>query len=199
MKRVLTLAAVWLGLGLGLCGAIEPGGPAPDFTLPSQDGSMIGLSAYKGKYIVLEWFNSGCPFVKKHYEPGNMQKLQATYTAKGVIWLSINSSAKGKEGYTTPKEAGEIRMKWKSPSTAVLLDSAGKVGKLYGAKTTPHIFIISPEGRVIYQGAIDDKASADSADIASSKNYVAAALDAALAGQAVAEASTKPYGCSVKY
>jgi len=200
MKKTLLSVAALVGLGFALAQAeVTIGKPAPAFTLPSQDGTPTSLSTYKGKYVVLEWFNPGCPFVKKHYESGNMQKLQETYTRKGVVWLSINSSAQGKEGYTTAKEASDIRLKWKSPSTALLLDPEGKVAKLYSAKTTPDMFIIDPQGNLIYQGAIDDKAATDPADIATSKNYVAAALDAALAGKPVAEPFTKSYGCSVKY
>lgn len=121
MKRTFTVMAALVGLTWGTAQAtVEIGKPAPAFTLPSQDGTNMSLSSYKGKYVVLEWFNPQCPFVKKHYESGNMQKLQQTYMDKGVVWLTINSSAKGKEGYTTPKEAADIRMKWKSPSTAVL-------------------------------------------------------------------------------
>jgi len=203
MKRQFTSWVATAVLAVGLSGfagaAVEVGKAAPDFTLPASNGSNVSLASFKGKYVVLEWFNDGCPFVKKHYEPGNMQKLQETYAAKDVVWLTINSSAKGKQGHTDAKGAEELRAKWAIKSQATLLDSAGKVGKLYGAKTTPHMFIINPEGNVIYQGAIDDKDTTDSADIATSKNFVAAALDAALAGKAVETASTKPYGCSVKY
>lgn len=173
--------------------------PAPDFSATDSTGKTVKLSDYKGKYVVLEWLNHGCPFVRKHYDAGNMQKLQETYTGKGVVWLSIVSSAPGKEGHVTPAEAEKERAENKSKATAILLDPEGKVGRLYGAKTTPHMFVINPAGNVVYMGAIDSKSSTDSADIPSSTNYVAAALDAAMAGQPVKTAETKPYGCSVKY
>jgi hypothetical protein len=147
----------------------------------------------------LEWLNHGCPFVKKHYDSGNMQTLQKEMINKDIVWLSINSSASGKEGYYSPADTTILSLEKKASPTAVLLDSDGKVGHLYGAQTTPHMFIIDPKGVLIYQGAIDDKASADKADIATSKNYVAAAIEEALAGKAVSTPTTKAYGCSVKY
>lgn len=203
MKKWRQPAILAIGAVLGTAGLlsaqVDTGKPAPEFTLPAQDGTVHKLSDFKGKYVVLEWFNKGCPFVVKHYGSGNMQKLQETYAAKGVVWLSIISSAEGKQGHQTPAEATATRAEWKIKSTATLLDSSGLVGKLYGAKTTPHLFVINPEGVVVYQGAIDSKASTDPKDIPTSKNYVAAALDAVLAGKPVAQATTKPYGCSVKY
>jgi peroxiredoxin len=178
---------------------VKTGQSAPDFTLTDTNGKAQALSSYKGKYVVLEWFNFDCPFVVKHYGSGNMQKLQKEFMDKGVVWLSINSSASGKEGFYSPQEtnkkAGENGMK----PTAIMLDSDGKVARLYGAKTTPHMFVINPQGTLIYQGAIDDKPSTDQADIAGAKNYVRAALDAAMAGKPVEKGSTKSYGCSVKY
>jgi len=195
-----------LAIGLGVLGftssgfaAATVGQPAPDFSVVDSQGKTQSLAAYKGKYVVLEWLNHGCPFVRKHYDVGNMQKLQETYAAKGVVWLSVVSSAKGKEGYVDAAGAEKERADNKSKAAAILLDAEGKVGKLYDAKTTPHMFIIDPSGKLIYAGAIDDKASADSKDIATSKNYVSKALDEALAGKPVADASTKAYGCSVKY
>lgn len=200
MKSILWKSlSVTFGLASVLYAAAPAGKAAPDFTLPATDGKSYKLSDHKGKYIVLEWYNTGCPFVRKHYDGSNMQSLQDKYTKAGVIWLSINSSAKGKEGYFDAKGAEEDRVKNNSKATAMLLDPEGKVGRLYGAKTTPHMFVIDPQGVVVYAGAIDDKNSADSADIATSKNYVSAALDSALAGQPVATKETKPYGCSVKY
>jgi len=173
--------------------------PAPDFTLLGSDGKTHHLSDYKGKFVVLEWTNKDCPFVRKHYGSGNMQKLQKEYTAKGVAWLTIISSAPGKEGYVTASEANEVKEKQDSAPTAILLDSEGTVGRTYGAKTTPDMVVINPKGIVIYEGAIDDKPSADPADIASAKNYLSSTLDAAMAGKPVTTPWTKSYGCSVKY
>jgi peroxiredoxin len=175
------------------------GSAAPDFSAPDAKGATHSLSEYKGKYVVLEWFNPECPFVKKHYGSGNMQKLQEEFTGKGVVWLSVDSSAPGKEGSLTPEQAEKKMSEWKTRSTALLLDQDGKVGQAYGAKNTPHMFVINPEGKVIYEGAIDSKATPNPADIPLSTNYVKAALDESLAGKAVTTAQTKPYGCSVKY
>ncbi|HEX5035974.1 MAG TPA: thioredoxin family protein [bacterium] len=177
----------------------KPGDAAPDFTLKDSDGKTQTLSSYKGKYVVLEWFNEGCPFVKKHYESGSMQALQKEETGKGVVWLSVISSAEGKQGFSTPEQANAARKKWNIASTATLLDAKGEAGKLYEAKTTPHMFVIDPEGKVVYMGAIDDKPTSDPADVKTAKNYVKAALDEAMAGKPVATVSTTPYGCSVKY
>ena len=172
---------------------------APDFTLTDSNGQKHSLSDYKSKFVVLEWFNPDCPFVKKHYNSGNMPKLQKEYTARGVIWLSINSSASGKQGSYAPQGFNDyMKAKGASP-TAVLLDTDGKVGHLYDAKTTPHMFIIDPHGILIYQGAIDDTPGTDIADLKTAKNYVSAALDAAMNGKPVAVNTTKSYGCSVKY
>lgn len=178
---------------------LKTGEAAPDFTLTDVNGASHSLSSFQGKFVVLEWVNLDCPFVKKHYESGNMQKLQKTYTEQGVVWLSINSSAEGKQGNFSSDEWKKRLAANQSASTATLLDGNGKVGKAYSAKTTPHMFIVDPKGKLIYQGAIDSKASTDASDIADSKNYVKAALDEALAGKPVSESSTKAYGCSVKY
>src|SRR5438046_1825775 len=175
------------------------GGAAPDFSLPDAAGKTHSLSEYKGKYVVLEWFNPECPFVKKHYGSGNMQKLQGEYTGKGVVWLTIDSNAPGTEGNITPEQAQKIMAQWKTKQTALLLDPESKVAKLYGAKNTPNMVVISPEGKIVYEGAIDSKASPNPADIPSSTNYVKAALDESLAGKPVSNPTTKPYGCSVKY
>jgi len=179
--------------------AVTTGEAAPDFTLTDTNGQSHSLSQFKEKCVVLEWFNHDCPFVKKHYDSGNMQALQKEYTGKDVVWLAINSSAAGKEGYYNAEQTNQMTKDKAAAPTAVLLDADGKVGQLYGAQTTPHMYIINPEGILIYQGAIDDKKSADSADIATSKNYVKSALDAAMAGQPVGDSTTKSYGCSVKY
>src|SRR6059036_657012 len=175
------------------------GAAAPDFSLPDASGKTHSLSEYKGKYVVLEWFNPECPFVKKHYGSDNMQKLQGEYTGKGVVWLTIDSNAPGTEGNITPEQAQKIMAQWKTKQTALLLDPESKVAKLYGAKNTPNMVVISPEGKIVYEGAIDSKASPNPADIPVSTNYVKAALDESLGGKAVSNAQTKPYGCSVKY
>ncbi len=192
----------WLAVGWGtlpLAAATTVGETAPEFSLPNAEGRAQVLSAQRGKYVVLEWVNPECPFVRKHYGSGNMQALQRRFTADGVVWWSINSSAPGKQGHLTPKTAGAFLAHQQAAPTALLLDPDGRVGQLYGAKTTPHMFIINPEGRLIYAGAIDDRASADPADIEGATNYVAQALEEARAGRPVSASRTKPYGCSVKY
>ena len=178
---------------------VKVGSDAPAFTLKDTSGKAHSLSDFKGKFVVLEWFNEGCPFVKKHYTSGNMQKLQKEYAGKDVVWLSINSSAQGEQGHVTPESAPKTITDWKMDSTKILLDHDGKVGKMYDAKTTPHMFVINKEGKVIYQGAIDSKATANTADVDTAENYVKVALDNSMAGKPVATTSTKPYGCSVKY
>jgi peroxiredoxin len=175
------------------------GQAAPNFTLADTYGNKHSLSDYKGKIIVLEWINHDCPFVAKLYNSGKMQELQKTYTGKGVIWLSMNSSAPGKQGYRKPEEANELTRQKKAAPTALLLDSEGEVGKLYGAKTTPQMFIINKDGILVYNGAIDDIRSANIDDIAKAKNYVQLALDELLAGKEVSIKTSQPYGCSVKY
>ena len=200
------LKKIFLGLltftvisGSLLAETVSIGQPSPDFSLIDTQGKTIQLSSYKGKFVVLEWFNPDCPFVKKHYGSGNMQSLQKESTDKGVIWLSIDSSAPGKQGYYSPEKANELTLSKNASPTAVLLDSDGKLGKLYGAQTTPHMFVINPEGQLIYAGAIDNVASADPADITKATNYVREALGEAMAGKPVSVPSTKSYGCSVKY
>ena len=177
----------------------EIGQPAPAFTLSDCSGTEHSLSDFKGKTVVLEWVNHGCPFVVKHYASGNMQKLQEDATGKGVVWLSICSSAPGKQGHMSAADAKAKCDAVGAKSTAYLLDEDGQVGKLYGAKTTPQMAVINAEGVLVYQGAIDDKPSTDQADIEGATNYVVAALDEVLAGKPVTTAETKPYGCSVKY
>jgi len=175
------------------------GSAAPDFSLTDAKGQTHSLSQYKGKYVVLEWFNPECPFVKKHYGSGNMQKLQEEYTSKGVVWLTIDSNAPGSEGNMTPEQAEKVAAAWKTHQTALLLDPEGKAGRAYGAKNTPNMVVISPEGKIAYEGAIDSKATPNPSDIPNSTNYVKVALDESLAGKPVTTANTKPYGCSVKY
>jgi peroxiredoxin len=175
------------------------GKPAPDFTLVDSNGKSHTLKNFKGKTVVLEWLNFECPFVKKYYESGAMQKIQADETAKGVVWLSVISSAKGKQGYYEPTALNARNEKEKGKATAILLDTDGKIGKLYGAQTTPHMFVIDQKGALVYRGAIDDQPSTDREDLAKAKNYVKAALDDLRAGRKVASSETKSYGCGVKY
>lgn len=201
MKTKLLLTAIASLIVGSLIAAESPkvGSAAPDFSLADAKGKTHSVSEYKGKWVVLEWFNPECPFVKKHYLSGNMQKLQKEFTGKGVVWMSIDSSAPGKEGNLTPEAASKQMDDWKIDASALLLDPEGKAGQAYGAKNTPHMFVINPEGKIVYEGAIDDRASANPADIAKATNYVRAALDEAMAGKPVTTANTKPYGCSVKY
>src|SRR5204862_1265684 len=201
MKTKLILTALTtLAAGALYAGDVPPvGSAAPEFSVPDANGKTHSLSEYKGKYVVLEWFNPECPFVKKHYGSDNMQKLQREYTGKGVVWLTIDSNAPGTEGNLTPDQAQKVMNSWKTKMTALLLDPESKVAKLYGAKNTPDMVVISPEGKIVYEGAIDSKPSPNPADIPSSTNYVKAALDESLAGKPVSNPTTKPYGCSVKY
>lgn len=198
MKRFLALIAA-LALTVPLHAQPEIGKPAPDFTLKDLDGKEHSLSDFKGKTVVLEWVNYGCPFVKKHYDSKNMQKLQKKATDDGVVWLAVCSSAPGKQGNETP-ETGKTKTKdVGSEATAYLVDESGKVGKLYNAKTTPEMFVINKEGVLVYMGAIDDKPTPSPDSIAGAVNHVENALAELAAGKPVTTASTKPYGCSVKY
>jgi len=172
---------------------------APDFTLYDYEGKKHTLSQYEGKYVVLEWVNFSCPFVKKHYSSGNMQSLQSNYTDKNVVWLSICSSAEGKGGYYQNKELSEMLKNKNVASSAYLIDAEGKVGKMYNAKTTPHMYVINPKRDLIYMGAIDDIRSTKIEDVKKANNYVSSALDNSMAGKPVEIKSTSSYGCSVKY
>lgn len=179
--------------------AVRVGNAAPDFTGTDSNGKTQKLSEYHGKYVVLEWTNNGCPYTQKHYESGNMQALQKEWTAKGVVWFTVLSSAPGEQGYMTASQENAYVGKEHAAPTAVLLDPTGAIGHAYEAKTTPHMFVIDPSGKLIYAGAIDDHATTDPEDIKSSKNYVSDALSESMAGKPVATAYTRPYGCSVKY
>ena len=179
--------------------AVDSGNSAPDFKLEGISGKTVSLSSLKGKIVVLEWLNYGCPFVQKHYGSQNMQSLQRKYTKEGVVWLSIISSAEGKQGYVTPGDGLKEKTEHQSVATDVLLDPKGTVGQLYGAKTTPHMYVIAKDGTLAYQGAIDDKADTDQASVKGARNYVSEAVDALMAGKKVSVTSTKAYGCSVKY
>ncbi len=179
--------------------AIDSGETAPDFTLGSSTGQSVSLEQYRGQYVVLEWTNHQCPFVKKFYSGGHMQALQKQLTEDGAVWLQVLSSAPGKQGHLTPAEAEALRTENGHHSTAFLLDPAGTVGRAYDARTTPHIYLIGPEGKLLYQGAIDSIASTRSADIEAAGNHLLTAYGQAKAGQPVATPATRPYGCSVKY
>ncbi len=197
--RIAPLLACSLILAAGMAAAApKVGQPAPAFSAVNSLGKTVKLSDYAGKFVVLEWTNDGCPFVKKHYH-GNMQGLQKDATAKGAVWLSVISSAPGQQGHVDGAGAERLTRERGAAPSAVLLDASGTVGRLYEAKTTPHMFIIDPKGTLVYAGGIDSIPSADPADIAQAKPYVKTALAQAMAGQPVAEAVTKPYGCSVKY
>lgn len=198
-RSILTVITSLIATSIFAVDSPPVGSAAPDFSAPDSKGKTHSLSQYKGKYVVLEWFNPDCPFVKKHYGPGNMQKLQEEYTGKGVVWLSVDSSAPGKEGHLTAEQAEKKMSEWKTKQTALLLDPDGKAGKAYAAKTTPHMFIINPEGKIVYEGAFDSKATPNPADIPTSTNYVKVALDESMGGKPVSNPKTKPYGCSVKY
>jgi len=199
MKKAFVSFSTILALALIAAASPKPGDSAPGFTATDSNGKTHSLSDFKGKYVVLEWTNSGCPFTVKHYASGNMQKLQKEWTSKGVVWLTVLSSAPGKQGYKTASEQNSYLKESNSSPTAVLMDPQGELGHLYGAKTTPHMFVIDPSGKLIYAGAIDDKPSTDASDIPGSKNYLNAALTESMAGKPVTTASTQPYGCSVKY
>ena len=202
MRKNFALLAV-IGIAVltdfSLARAARVGKPAPDFTATDTNGKVHKLSEYRGKFVVLEWTNRGCPYTQKHYNSGNMQRLQREWTSKGVIWLTVVSSAPGEQGYVTaPEENAYLRENSATP-TAVLLDPTGTVGHLYDAKTTPHMFIINSQGMLIYNGAIDDHPTTDLADVNGAKNYVSASLQEAASGKPVSNPTTRPYGCSVKY
>jgi peroxiredoxin len=185
---------------LGVSGqSVRVGSSAPDFTATDSRGQTQSLSENRGKYVVLEWHNQGCPYTRKHYASGNMQNLQKEWTAKGVVWFTVISSAPGTQGYVTPPQENAYLGQMHAAPTAVLLDSDGKVGRLYNAKTTPQMFVIDPAGKIIYGGAIDDKPTTDPDDIRRADNYVTDALTEAMAGKPIATPYTRSYGCSIKY
>jgi peroxiredoxin len=193
-----TLASV-VALMAAAAWAVQPGNPAPNFNAQDTHGQTHSLAQYQGKYVVLEWHNRECPFTHKHYASGNMQRLQREWTSKGVVWFTVISSAPGEQGYMTADQENSFLQKANASPTAVLLDPTGQLGHLYGAKSTPHMFVINPEGVLIYDGAIDDKPTTDLDDIASAHNYVSEALEEAMAGKPISTPVTPPYGCGVKY
>jgi len=179
--------------------AARVGEPAPNFTATDSNGKAHTLSSYRGKFVVLEWHNQACPYTKKHYDSGNMERLQREWTQKGVVWFTVISSAPGTQGYVTAEQENDYMRRMNAAPTAALLDPTGDLGHLYGAKTTPHMFIINPDGVLIYDGAIDDKPTPDQADIPTATNYVSLALSEAMSGKPVSPPTSRPYGCSVKY
>jgi hypothetical protein len=199
LKQLLSAIAALAALAGVARATVEVGQPAPDFTLTDLNGQAHSLSDYKGRIVVIEWNNPGCPFVKKHYESGNIPSLQKAATAGGIVWLTINSGAPGNEGALSPAEIKAWLQENAAAPTAYFCDADGKVGHLYGAKTTPDMYVINANGTLVYKGAIDSIRSADAADIARATNYVKAALDALKSGQPIAKPVSEPYGCSVKY
>jgi peroxiredoxin len=179
--------------------AIVAGTPAPGFTITDTAGKAVQLGDYKGKYVVLEWVNPECPFVRKHYSSGNMQSLQKEWAGRDVVWLAINSTNASHSEFKTPRQMSDWMKSQNATPAATLLDSTSDTGRAYGARTTPHMFVIDPAGKVIYNGAIDDKRSANPADAKTANNYVRAALTEAMSGKPVTVGNTTPYGCSVKY
>lgn len=196
--RVLPMI-VLAALAIPASANLTAGNPARDFKLRDTDGNIVQLAQFKGKTVVIEWNNPGCPFVKKHYSSGNMQSTQALAKGQGVVWLTVNSGAPGKQGHMTGPQAAAFVKEQAAQPTKYLLDPQGVVGKAYGAKTTPQMYIVNPAGTIVYQGAIDDKPTANVMDIKSARNHVTAALNEMKSGKPVSVAETKPYGCSVKY
>jgi len=199
ISSIRILMAVVVALTLVSARAAQVGSTAPSFHGTDSNGKTQSLDQYRGKYVVLEWHNHDCPYTVKHYESGNMQSLQKQWTAKGVVWFTVISSAPGTQGYMNPAQENAYLSKSGARPTAVILDSTGAIGHLYDARTTPNMFVIDPSGKLIYAGAIDDHATTEVSDIGVSKNYVSAALTEAMNGQTVQTAYTRPYGCSVKY
>ena len=200
LLSVLMIGFLWSGFAVQpALAAANVGTAAPEFTAIDSNGTERSLSEFLGKTVVLEWTNHDCPFVRKHYESGNMQALQSEYTAQNVVWLSIVSSAEGKQGHIDGAKANELTETRNASPTAVLLDPTGVIGKAYDAKTTPHMFMINQEGVLVYAGAVDDIPSMRKSTVNQAKNYVRLALDDVLAGRDVQTALTQPYGCSVKY
>jgi len=194
-----TAAALACAAAVGFAGAATPGAAAPEFSVSDATGKAVKLSDYRGKFVVLEWTNPDCPFVRKHYDSKNMQDLQKEWGAKDVVWLSVNSTRQGHYEYRDGPKMQEWMTSQGAAQKAILIDAKSEVGSAYAAKTTPHMFVISPEGKILYNGAIDDKRSANPADAKTANNYVRAALNEAKAGKPVTVSSTTPYGCTVKY
>ena len=198
-RSFLFTLTVGTALAAGAAPAVTPGSTAPGFTVTDSAGKPVQLADFKGKYVVLEWTNPECPFVRKHYDSQNMQTLQKEWSAKDVVWLSINSTNQSSYEFKTAAQMKDWMAAKGAAQKAVLIDADSATGRAYAAKTTPHMFVIDPTGNIVYNGAIDDKRSANPADVKIANNYVRAALTEALAGKPVTVASTTPYGCSVKY
>lgn len=199
LRTALISAALALAIASPSLAAPEVGAPAPVFTGTTTGGESVALADLRGKTVVLEWTNHDCPYVRKHYETGNMQALQREATGDGIVWLTVISSAPGKQGYVTPAEADELTRSRDAAPTHVILDPEGTIGRAYDARTTPHMYVIDSEGTLVFMGGIDDKPTANHASVEGATNYVRAALTALAEGQPVAEPVTRPYGCSVKY
>lgn len=199
MLRRTLLALPALALAAGAHAAPSVGQSAPDFTLTDTTGKPVKLSDYRGKYVVLEWTNPGCPYVRKHYDSGNMPTTQREAVAKGVVWLSINSTEKASYDYLEPAQLTAWMKERKAAPSAVLMDVDGTAGQAYGARTTPHMYIVNPQGQLVYAGGIDSIPSSNPEDIKRAVNYVKQGLGEALAGKPISQAATRPYGCSIKY
>lgn len=198
MKTAIVAACLAAVAGTA-CAAATIGQPAPAFTAIDSGGQRVSLADFKGRHVVLEWVNPGCPYVQKHYGASNMQATQKAATSRGVVWLAVNSTSPDHGDYKTPAAMTAWMQANRAAASATLMDSDGKIGQAYGARTTPHLYLIDPAGKLVYAGAIDSKPTANPADIASATNHVRQALDEALSGKPVSVASTRPYGCSVKY
>jgi alkyl hydroperoxide reductase subunit AhpC len=198
-KPLAALAAAIALAAPAVHAAVTIGQPAPPFTAQDTSGRSVSLSEFKGRTVVLEWVNPGCPYVVKHYGSGNMQATQKAARDKGVVWLSVNTTATEHRDYLAPAAMAGWMAQQKAAASATLMDSDGRVGRAYGARTTPHLYIVDPAGTLVYAGGIDNKPSANPADIATAKNHVNAALAELLAGKPISEAQARPYGCSVKY
>lgn len=199
MKNLALALATALAVAAAPALAATVGQPAPDFSAPDLGGKPVKLSDFRGKFVVLEWTNPECPYVRRHYDSANMPSLQKEITAKGVAWLAVNSSSPSSGEFTTPENMAKWLAAKGAAPTATLIDKDGKVGRLYGARTTPHMYVIDPQGKLVYAGAIDDKRWASAEETKSAKNHVRAALGEAMAGKPVSVSATSPYGCSVKY
>jgi peroxiredoxin len=189
------------GIGVGETAVASPrvGEPAPAFTGTDSHGNTRSLSDFRGETVVLEWTNRDCPYVRKHYDTGNMQALQKKVAADGIVWLSVISSAPGKQGHATPELANSVAAEQGAGPTAIILDPEGTIGRAYDARTTPHMYVIDGEGTLVYMGGIDDRPTASRADVEGAENYVLAALADVAAGRPVQTPTSRPYGCSVKY
>ena len=203
VASTVSLAALFTGAGLSDSALAAPaavvGQPAPAFSARDTSGRAVSLADFKGKTVVLEWVNPGCPYVQKHYRSANMQGTQREATGKGVVWLTVNSTTSDHNDYLAPAALADWMKAQKAAASATLMDVDGKVGRTYGARTTPHMYVIDPAGTLVYAGAIDSKPTANPADIPGATNHVKAALAESLAGKPVSVAQTRAYGCSVKY